>query len=461
MTIFETMVKWVFAKVSYAFLLLFLFNGLTIHAQTKCGFDRVISNVIQSTPAFADSIAHIRAGHNLPARAANKTTSDDVIIPVVFHIVLNTAQLNTIGNEAGIIRRIDSQLAVVNRDFKALNTDISAIPEGFKKLRGGTNISFGLAHTAPDGSATSGYQIITTKKNGIEVDGGWGTGFGFSEAKYTVGGGADAWDPESYINIWVINTLENSRQSNILGLAIPPYLTKEDSRLPVKERGITLHYGAFGKRTYATDVFIMSSDGGRTLTHELGHFFGMFHIWGDDDGKCPNNGGNDDGISDTPPQSYASSGCAVAPKYDACSKTGDGIMFMNFMDYSNDACAVMYTTEQATRMNMYIQPGADAYGLTQHPWLLSYPDSSRPIEENDYIVYPNPAKDILSIVFKKPSKGLKSIHLLDIMGRFIEGKEYTTQAGFYTFDVGALAAGMYLLVLDFDKGKEVEKVIIR
>jgi hypothetical protein len=85
---------------------------------------------------------------------------------------------------------------------------------------------------------------------------------------------------------------------------------------------------------------------GRTLTHEAGHFFFLYHIWGDDDGAC--NGS--DGVSDTPNQSDASSGCHTGVFTDACSTTAPGIMYQNYMDYSSDGCMAMFTLLQVTRM---------------------------------------------------------------------------------------------------------------
>src|SRR5690606_24535653 len=149
------------------------------------------------------------------------------------------------------------------------------------------------------------------------------------------------------------------------------------------------------------------------------------------------------------------------PKYDACTKTGDGIMYQNYMDYSMDYCLLLFTHGQVAKMRRTLQPGADIYPLTQHPWLLSYPDPAQPLQTNDYIVYPNPADDVLNIVFRKPPEGLKGIFITDMAGRYITGGEYEIQPAFYSFDVGALYTGIYFIVLDFESGREVRKVLIR
>lgn len=441
----------------------FFIGHLYAQQPPKCGFDRTVQSILTINPGFADSFKAVKQAGFSSYTSAHKTSAiPTVTVPVVFHVVLTNAQLNTIGGEQGLVSRIDSQIAVLNRDFNAQNPDNIAIPGGFKALYGNVGISFGLAHTAPDGSATPGYEILTTTKSGFNIEGGQGSGFGFSDAKYKAGGGANAWDPESYLNVWIINPLEDGSATNILGLAVPPYLATEGNRISTQEIGVTLHYAAFGKRRTPLDAYITGSDLGRTLTHEVGHYFELLHIWGDDDGKCPTNGGDDDGIDDTPPQAYSSSGCSNYPKYDACTKTGtDGIMFMNYMDYSNDRCLLMFTHNQVAKMHNTLLLGGRSYSLTQQSRLLNYPDGANVPVLNEFTLYPNPADDVLNVVFDKQPQGLKGIHLVDVSGRVIFTREYEYQSLFYSFDVAALYTGMYFLVVDFESGKEVRKVLVR
>lgn len=447
------------AKVSFVILLIanLLFTA-NIRAQQagKCAFDRTVHSVIKSYPVLADTF------HSLTqdTRAAYKTTvTGTFAIPVVFHIVLTQAQLDRIGGAQGVEHRIDSQLIVLNRDFNAQNADSANIPAPFKQLLGNAGIRFGLAHTAPDGSATPGYTITITSKNGFNIENEWGSGFGFSGAKYSSNGGADAWDTESYLNIWVINPLEGGAATNILGLAVPTWLATDDYGITPAEKGVVMHYGAFGKRTVINDYYVAGSDMGRTLTHEIAHYFNLLHIWGDDDGKCPNNGGIDDGIADTPPQAYSSSGCANFPKYDGCSRTGDGIMFMNYMDYSNDRCLLLFTHGQVQRMRSTLEPGGDAYPFTQQPWLLEYPTAIATL--NEFTVYPNPADTRVNIVFRRQPQGLRSIYISDMLGKVVAAREFDYQSSFYTFDVSGLHSGVYLVVLNFSDTNEVRKVTLR
>ncbi|MBW7913694.1 MAG: T9SS type A sorting domain-containing protein, partial [Taibaiella sp.] len=176
-------------------------------------------------------------------------------------------------------------------------------------------------------------------------------------------------------------------------------------------------------------------------------------------GKCPNNGGKDDGIADTPPQAYSSSGCPVFPKKDGCSKEDPGIMFMNYMDYSNDRCLLMFTHGQVERMRGTLEPGGDTYGFTQQPWLLEYPSITAGL--NEFTVYPNPADDRVNIVFRRQPQGLKSIYITDMLGRVVATREFDYQSSFFTFDAGSLYSGIYFVVLNFSDTKEVRKLLLR
>lgn len=426
----------------------------------KCGFDRVIREAERRNPFFSDTLNAVRAGKRGESRAAMKTVSGEPpVIPVVFHIILTQAQLAEIGDTAGVRRRIDSQLTVINRDFNGENPDTSAIPAAFREVFGYAGIRFGLAHTAPDGSASPGFEYVPTTRMGFDMEGGYQSGFGFSSAKHAEAGGADAWDTDSYLNIWIINTLENGAATNVLGLCVPSYVATAENRIGREERGVVLHYKAFGKRSGVGDKYITGSDMGRTLTHELGHYFNLLHVWGDDEGKCPASGGLDDGIADTPPQAYPSSGCYIYPKTDGCSRTAPGIMFMNYMDYSFDRCLLLFTQIQARRMQSTLQPGADAYALSQHPWLLSYPADADKLQ-NSYTIYPNPANGNIFINFRQPAIGLKGLFVTDPAGRVVLRQEYSYQSGFYPLDIKALSAGIYILVLDFEDGQKTEKILV-
>lgn len=442
-------------------ILLSLAMPVTVKAQhVRCGFDQIVQALIQQNPHLKQTIDAVRKGeHNNRAVAKTTVDTEHPVIPVVFHVILNQVQINSLGGTQGIEARIKAQVDVLNECFNARNADSMKILDGFKPLFANSGVSFGLAHTAPDGSATPGYEVRVIKQVGFNIDGGWGSGFGFSAAKYAQGEGLAAWDVQSYLNIWVINPMDNNNRSDVLGLAVPPYLTTDNSGIDQVEEGVILHYGVLGNKDVVPGVYIKGSERGRTLTHEVGHMFELLHTWGDDDGKCPWNGGSDDGIADTPPQASPSFNCHTGVVYDGCTSTGNGIMYMNYMDYSGDDCLLMFTPDQVGRMRHTFLPGAGSYSLTQQPWLLDYPNGQ--IATNNYVVYPNPADDVLNISFTKQAQGLKGIRIVDMLGRVVARKEYTSQSAFYSFSTAGLYAGVYFVVFSFDSGNRAEKVLVR
>lgn len=389
-------------------------------------------------------------GAALNVNTGSKVTADESTayrIPVVFHIVLNSTQMSVLGAPENIRSYIAAQLEVINRDFNAQNSDSSGIPAVFKPLHGNAKVQFELAHTAPDGSASAGYNTYVTTKQGFDFENDITNSVGFSDSKYSNTGGIDAWDPTTYLNVWVINPLDDGKTNTLLGLTIPPSFVARYN-IPYVERGITLNYLTWKG---------MGAPRYRTLTHELGHYFELRHIWGDDDGKCANNGGNDDGIEDTPPQAKETYGCPRFPKYDACSPEGSGIMFMNYMDYTDDACQLMFTKEQVALMRRQLQVYGNSYSLTRHPQVLDYPASTA----INYTVSPNPANKLINISFTQTSAGLQSIRLFNAMGQQVYERKVETQQGFYSIDATVFMKGLYLLQLKFTDKQEVHRISVQ
>ena len=234
-------------------------------------------------------------------------------IPIVFHIVLNNP--NSVTDA-----QIQAQLDTLNKDFFGANGDSVKIPAGFKPLFGKSGIQFCLAERTPDGEATTGIERITTTQNSFGAD---------DAVKHTSTRGANVWASGKYFNVWITNL-----SNNVLG-----YATFPDDGL-IDEQGVVLDYRSLPGGSSA------NYNTGKTLVHESGHYFNLYHIWGDDNGTC--NGS--DYIDDTPNQASATTGCYTGIKTDNCTPAGNGIMYQNYMDYTFDACMVMFTGQQVTRM---------------------------------------------------------------------------------------------------------------
>ena len=271
-----------------------------------------------------------------------------VMVPVVVHIVLPNPFMVT---DADVQAQIDR----LNLDFSGLNPDSTNAPSQFLAVRGHSQIQFCLAKRTPGGQITSGIERRISSVGSIASD---------SEKdpiKYASTGGLDQWDPNAYLNLWVGN---DDSGGDILGYAQFPGSPSPD------EDGVFISY-----QSWATnDCYTLTDyNKGRTATHEIGHYFGLLHIWGDDDGctgddfrgltglstSCsipaglynPDGKGNTaEDIGDTPNQAGQTTNCPSGVKTDACTTTAPGIMYQNFMDYSLDACLTMFTKKQVERM---------------------------------------------------------------------------------------------------------------
>lgn len=252
--------------------------------------------------------------------AAHKTEGVAAVvnIPVVIHVLYNTAAQNITDAQ------IQSQITVLNEDFRRLNADRVNTPSSFTSVAADAEITFCMASKAPNGAATNG---IIRKSTTVTS---WGSD---DKMKYTSQGGSDAWPTGSYLNIWVCNL-----GGGLLGYAqFPGGAAATD--------GVVINFNYFGKG-HAT---LAPYNKGRTGTHEVGHWLNLRHIWGD--AAC-----GSDLVNDTPTQQGSNYGCPTYPKK-TCSNTTSGDQFMNYMDYTDDGCMNMLSAGQKARMKALFASG--------------------------------------------------------------------------------------------------------
>ena len=235
-------------------------------------------------------------------------------IPVVVHVVSRTAAENVTQAQ------IDSQIDVLNKDFRKKNSDTGSVPAVFQSLVADARVEFALATTDPNGNPTNGVTRRTTTVNGFGSD---------DAVKRNATGGTDAWPADRYLNIWVCRLA-----GGLLGYAQFP-------GGPAATDGVVITHTAFGTTGTAAAPF----DKGRTATHEIGHWLNLRHIWGDDASACSGS----DFVDDTPNQASANTGKPTFPHI-SCSNGPNGDLFMNYMDYVDDAAMFMFTTGQVVRM---------------------------------------------------------------------------------------------------------------
>ncbi len=358
------------------------------------------------------------------------TVSNEIItIPVVVHIMYNKDWQNL--SEAQVL----SQIAALNRDYRLLNTNKNVIPEAFSGVAADSRIMFCIAKVDPNGFQTNGIERKYTNKTYYMSD---------DDIKFAAKGGLNAWDSKRYLNIWVCSIF-----GRVLGYATPP------GGDPLKD-GVVINFDVFGTVGSLQGNF----NQGRTATHEVGHWLGLKHIWGDD--FC----GSDD-INDTPRQKSSNFGCPSFPSTTDCSMDSNGDMFMNYMDLTNDACMSMFTTGQKHKMRAIF-----ALNGPRNSFLRSYQcDSSLAtggplpqdtVQVNDVedliSIYPNPVLDFINIKAKQlhTLQGKTAI-IMSAQGLPLVKK--TLQSGNERISIGHLPPGIYMLSIGDGSSRKTFKLL--
>ena len=399
------------------------------------------------------------------ANAARKTTTA-AAIPVIFHVIVTDAQFAAMGGAAGIAPRCDSQILVLERDFNKGNADSSAIPLLWRPLYANVGIHFALAHTAPTGWGTPGYEIRIVPTPTFFFQGAGG----YEAAKHEFSLGMDAWDNTKYLNVWCFEFADNS---SLLGITVPQ--SYAPAHYPQNEVGICMSYNVLGKKGLPGDVYPANFDLGRTLTHECGHFFEIWHTWGDDGGSCPWTGTHkDDGLADTPPEA---NNCSGDPVYsvtggtitDGCIDSSSvnqqpiGIPCLDFMDYTIDKAMHMFTTQQAAVMYSQIAAGGENYSLTLHPELLLWPPntgSSIITSSHNLHIFPLPASDHITFSYDGTEGEMNGIIIHDELGRTPFSYSGPIK-NFYSIDVSRMSKGIYFVTCNFASGNFTRKILLQ
>jgi Pregnancy-associated plasma protein-A len=300
-------------------------------SRRKCGAMVNYYHQLENTPGYRQILGKLES--ETRSRTLSRTATDrdaPLTVPVVVHVVYRTVA------EKISMAQIKSQIEVLNKDFNATNPDIAGTPSVWKNIVGNARITFALAKTSPKGSATGGVIYKKTSKTGFrQIDDG---------VKRKAAGGSDAWPSDRYLNIWVCTLGDD-----LLGYAQFPGGNPDTD-------GVVILNSAFGTTGTAVSPFNL----GRTTTHEIGHWCNLRHIWGDTE-DCTGT----DHIDDTPNQQFPNRDKPLFPK-PSCGNGPNGDMFMNYMDYVDDAAMFMFTKGQVTRMHVAIdalRPGLREHGV--------------------------------------------------------------------------------------------------
>lgn len=381
-----------------------------------CGFQQVLKQLEQQYPGYNahfDQSSQQKLSSKSPSNRkitiTDTTYSYDTIfhIPVVFHILYSN------NNENVHDSLILSQLEVLNRDFNRLNPDTTRTRNIFKPIVGSARIQFEFAATDPQGNATNG---ILRKSTTVTQ---WGTFNGQlnDNMKFAASGGSNAWDPARYLNVWVCDMSFNNLDG-ILGYAYPPVNHPSwSSSLWVADnrQGVVIHYKVVGRNNPRATGALANSNKGRCAVHEVGHYLGLRHIWGDGSNCFAT-----DFIDDTPKQASRSNfNCSFTANTCMDSPKDFPDMVENYMDYSSETCQNSFTKEQVLVMRNSIVNYRKTISIRTD--ILMKPRIFDTIIYNETLIYSQP--NTKNIIVEIPTEILKnnlSIFVCNSIGQYIE-----------------------------------------
>lgn len=275
----------------------------------SCGAMAAHMMLLEKYPSFRASQMRLEgATAKLRDTGIDLKKSKLVTIKTVVNVVYKTDEQNI--SDA----QIKSQFTAMNKDFRATNPDKSQTPAAWKGLITDARMQFKLVTITRTKTSENGFTFDDKVKKGST-------------------GGIAPFDPNTHLNVWVC-----ALTGGLLGYAQFP-------GGPSASDGVVINYLAFGTSGTAQAPF----NKGRTATHEIGHYFNLRHIWGD----TPDCSGSDM-VADTPNCAGPNFGMPAFPHV-TCNNGPSGDMFMNYLDYTDDAGMFMFTSQQVLRMRTALE----------------------------------------------------------------------------------------------------------
>ena len=277
------------------------------------------------------------------AKANSKTAATIITIPVVVHVVHSGQAIGTAPNTTDA--QIQSQITVLNQDFRKL---LGTPGYNTNPVGADVEIEFVLAKQDPNGNPTNGIDRVNFTQpswSEYEIE---------SILKPNT-----IWDPASYLNMWSLKFTDNT----LLGYAQFPDGSSlgglSASGGPANTDGVVSSYDVFGSSDFGGSFLLAPPyNKGRTMTHEVGHWLGLLHIWGDGGSRDSNTKdcNASDFCDDTPISGWENYDCLTT--YDSCPTDPGSDMTENYMDYTNDECMNIFTQNQKDRITVIMNNAA-------------------------------------------------------------------------------------------------------
>lgn len=327
-----------YLKKSSFFISVFLLVSVVSNSQDRCGtveYNEQLKRVGIIKESKEDFEKWIKP--KLPVRSKmdreKRLQANSYTVQVVVHIIHNGEPEGTGINLSE--QQVKSQINVLNKDFNRENNDAIDTPTEFQSVAGASPIRFELARIDPLGMPTNGINRV----QGFQPDFTIEDDLALKSLSY--------WPAENYLNIWVCHLTDRYGYTQFPVSTLPGLGSAPKSRLT---DGIVISFEVFGSTDYGNFLLHPSFNKGRTTTHEMGHFFGLRHLWGDAE-NCM----GDDYVADTPPQSSLTLGCPPQPIKECPLDDPQNKMFQNFLDYTDDECMNLFTNNQVERMMVVLE----------------------------------------------------------------------------------------------------------
>lgn len=414
-----------------------------------CGNEIFYDILEKNYPAIIDNIHQT---FDAVKSRSRDLRNDPLEVNVVVHVIWNDPSENLADSI------IQNQMDILNKDFNKLNADTTQLRNLFKPVAANSNIHFNLAAIV---------RVQTDVLFNVDI---FGTNL-LTEVKHDINGGSDAWDPSHYINIWVCKiqpiTILGLEVGQVFGFSFPPnnlpnWPTGNGAPTP-DEDGLVVDFRAMGSNNPNTILNPGTSDllvvKGRTPVHEMGHYLGLRHIWGDGGVLGPNDCQQSDGIDDTPfADTQSNFDCDTSKN--TCGQLepfyGADVpdLVENYMDYASEECMVMFTQGQVDLMrNVLLGPREDLLTLVGATNIV--------YNSTNLTIGPNPANDLLSIQLKEDDETINMVRLLSINGKVAQQRANPGFTSKFQLPVNNLPSGMYVVQVLCNDRNYTSKVLIQ
>jgi len=417
-----------------------------------CG-NEIFSHIVQEK--YPELDAAFRATFEEAAHRSHAITQRSPLhVKVVVHIVWNDPAENLADSI------ILNQIQILNADYNRMNADTGNLRAYFQDVAGSADIHFELA------------EIVRVQTNALfEVD--FLGGDLLSALKSDATGGSNAWDTEHYLNIWICKiqptTIFGLTIGQTLGIAFPPngldHWPEGVSAPTAEQDGVVIDFRAVGSNNPNTVAVPGGTDNltikGRTPVHEVGHYLGLRHIWGDGGFLGPNDCAQSDGVDDTPFASAQSSfDCEVAKnsceQVEAFYNDDPLDLVENFMDYSQESCMNMFTKGQAALMRSVL--------MGPRAGLLDPVSTRGPVSVLDSRIFPNPAQDRAMLSLQLPETADVQIRIISPAGHVVlemPAQPFSSGQQQIAIDTHHLPVGIYFVHIQANEKTAVKKLLVQ